>query len=585
MVAKLPESHRRKLGENLFAEVQWRRWERDPRAFISECVYIRVVDGSGVGGKKLFVPYDYQDEFLDRILGNKFVLGLKARQLGFTTMTAAYALWLLMFKAGGANILMMSKSQDDANKNLMMIDQMYRLLPDWVKQRGPKAEGVAKTEKAWRHSDGTLSRIRSLPPTTTTGAGETADLVILDEFDLYQSVDPADVWNVIEPTTMGAASNPLWRQAVCIIISTPRTPDGVFARMYRTGKSGEGRFNTLFVPCMANRFLWTGGAFDPAKYDAIAEEKKQLGEPWKVYSEYPRTDEEAFKKSGASRFSDVPDFDECVEPLDRGELRSSDSGGVDFLPSPGGHLRVFEFPRRDRFYVLSVDPAHGVGKDYTVGQVFAYDDNGDPYVAAAWWSNTTEQHVAAPELLLLGRFYKGFQSEAMLVFDNGGGHAELMVHVWRSMGYQNFYSYMPKSNRKGRALRYGMTTSGVGGARQATLDQLAALLPRLGNMYVALREELGTFVVKDNGRAEADYGCHDDHVMAAAMGLWVLNLKHQASPVAPVSRDEPSSEGTLVNLYAQIERDIARKAAEDARATGRWMASRRREQARTRRRF
>ena len=583
MMKHLPVGQRRRVGENLFAEVTWRRWERDPRAFISECVYIRVVDGSGVGGKKLFVPYDYQDAFLEDILSNKFVLGLKARQLGFTTMTSAYALWLLLFKPGGANILMMSKSQDDANKNLGMIDQMYRLLPDWVKVRGPRSEGVAKTEKAWRHRDGTLSRIRSLPPTTTTGAGETADLVILDEFDLYENANPADVWNVIEPTTMGAASNVQWKQAVCIIISTPRTPDGVFARMYRAGKSGAGRFKTLFVPCMANRFLWTDGAFDKLKYEAIAEEKRQLGEPWKIFSEYPRTDEEAFKKSGASRFSDLPEFDECVEPLDRGELRERD-GVVEFIPSPGGKMRVFEWPQRDRFYVLSVDPAHGVGKDYTVGQVFAYDDNGDPYVAAAWWSNTTEQHEAAPELFWMGRFFKGFQSEAMLVFDNGGGHSELMVHVWRSLGYQNFYSYISKSARKSRALRYGMTTSGPGGARSAVIDGLAAAVPVLGNMYLELREELGTFVVKDNGRPEADFGCHDDHVMSCAMGLWVLQLKHIGAPVGPVGRSEPSHEGTLTGLYEDIDRELSRKRAADSAATGRWVAARRRAKVRARRR-
>lgn len=537
---QMTDGQRRQLGESLLTEVRWREYSTDVRKFIRECVNIRVVDGSGVGGKRLLDLYPYQDEFIDLILSERYVLSLKARQLGFTTVTVAYALWLLMFKPGGATVLMMSKSQDDANKNLAMLDQMYRMLPEWVRLRGPKPEGQAKTEKAWRHSDGGVSRIRSLPPTTTTGAGETADLVILDEFDLYMNAEPSAVWNTIEPTTLAAASNPLSRGAVCVVVSTPRTPDGVFARMYKSGRArggpGEGRFATLFVPATENRFLWTDGAFDERKYDAIAEEKRALGKPWLIYSEYPLSDTEAFRKSGRARFQELPELDECVPPIARGELGDSvQAGELLFQPSSGGRLQLFEMPRDDRFYVLSVDPSHGIGEDATVGTVLSFDDAGDPYVVAVWSSSTTEQHEAAPALFRLGRFFHGWQSEALLVFDAAGGHGELMMHVWRSMGYANFYTYIPKSARRGRAsARFGITTSGTSGLRTMMLDKLSEVLPSLGNVYVSLLDELTTFVVFPDGRAAADRGCHDDHVMALAMGVWVLSERFRSSP-APVA--------------------------------------------------
>lgn len=570
------EGQRRRLGESLLAEVRWRKYASDVELFIRDCVHIRVVDGSGVGGKKLLDLYPYQVEYLDLLRGEKFVLALKARQLGFTTVTVAYALWLLLFKPGGATVLMLSKSQEDANRNLLMLDQMYRMLPEWVRARGPKPEGQAKTEKAYRHLDGSLSRIKSLPPTTTSGAGESADLVILDEFDLY-GVDPSAVWNAVEPTTLAAASNPLTRGAVCAVVSTPRTPDGAFARMFRTGRDrggpGDGRFATIFVPATENRFLWTGGEFDRVKYDAIAAEKKAIGKPWLIYSEYPLTVQEAFRKSGRARFTDLPEPDEATQPVARGLLMENATGLV-FSPSADGPLQVFELPREDRFYVLSVDPSHGVGEDATVGTVVTFDDNGDPYVCAVWSSNTTEQYEAAPAFFKLGRWYHGWQQEALIVFDAAGGHGELLVHVWRSLGYVNFYSYVPSSaSRRSRAARLGITTAGTSGLRSMMLDKLAEVLPRLGNVYPVLLDELVTFVVFPDGKAAADRGCHDDHVMALAMGLWVLSERFRPSPAPVAGTGGPvvSGEGTasLAEYLDDQRKIVARQEQRDRKRLAR----------------
>jgi hypothetical protein len=96
---------------------------------------------------------------------------------------------------------------------------------------------------------------------------------------------------------------------------------------------------------------------------------------------------------------------------------------------------VFEEPRGDRFYTLAVDPAQGVGKDYTVAQIWSYGDEGEPYIAASWWSNTTEQAQAAKETFVMGRLWRGYRKEAMLGWDAAGGQGNLMVHVWRSLGY------------------------------------------------------------------------------------------------------------------------------------------------------
>ena len=44
------------------------------------------------------------------------------------------------------------------------------------------------------------------------------------------------------------------------------------------------------------------------------------------------------------------------------------------------------------------------------------------------------------------------------------------------------------------------------------------------NLPESLREELNTFVIKENGKREALSGCHDDHVMA--FGITLMMVKH-----------------------------------------------------------
>lgn len=512
------------FAERALQEVRWRAWADDVELFIRECVQITVVDGSSRTGRTPFHLYDYQLDALAQMRCNKFVLGLKARQLGFTTLGCAYSLWQLLFRPGGANVVFVSKDQSAADKNLAMVKAMYTHLPAWVKDRGPSFDGKAATKLVWTHDDGSLSQLKSFPPTDKAGAGESVTFLLLDEFDLYDRVSPAAVWSVVEPALMGAAANTSDPSVICFVISTARVPDGTFARMYREGKAGTGRFKALFVSAEQNRFLWTDGKFDPAKLAAKRTEFAALGQEFLIHREYPLTDQEAFLLSGSSRFTGLPDFDECVDFPLRGELVDA-AASFDFTENEYGSLRVLEQPQADKFYVLSVDPAHGVGKDSTVAQVLTFDEQGDPRICAYWASNTMSQADAAAVVVGIGRWYHGVSDEALLVWDSTGGHAELLVHKWRDeYDYRNFYRYIPAAQARRRRPQaiLGLNTAGVGGKRNLVLDTLQEMLPRLDGVYPVLREELGTFVVRENGRAEAERGCHDDHVMALAQGLWVL---------------------------------------------------------------
>ena len=543
----------------------------DVETFIRDVIKIRVENANGAKKRQPFIMFDYQEEFLKTILSEKMVLALKARQLGFTTIVMAYALWLMFFHEE-TNVLIISRSQPAANKNLLMLKQMYQFLPQWLKDRGPRKGADAAESFGFIHSDGSLSLINSMAPGDNTATGETASLVILDEFDLYKNVDPASVWNAIDPTLDSALANTFTKSAVCIIISTARNPDGIFYRLYKEGLTPEGRFKSLFVPATQSRFLWTDGKYDPSKYEAKKKERTAMGKPWLIYSEYPMTDEEAFRKSGESRYTDLPEFEEIVEYAERGNLYFNEvMKNYDLRKTNNGYFRINERPRKDRRYILSIDPATGRGKDFTVGQIHAYDEFGTPYIAAYWASNIIKGKHAAEAFYDIAKYYKGTDKEALVAVETTGGFGYSFIENMEELGHRRFYHHMASSGkwRKGVANAAGINTAGSSGIRNILIDKLGEVLPTMQGMYPTLLSELYTFVELPTGKVAANPGCHDDHVMCAAIGQYVLAVGNNA-PVS-VQDDEEEIPAIDKQMYDRIYADVAKARASQEKLNAKYM--------------
>ena len=64
-----------------------------PAYFLKKyCVISHPMDG-----KIPFALYDFQEKTLEEFVNNDYTVILKARQLGISTLTAGYALWLMTF--------------------------------------------------------------------------------------------------------------------------------------------------------------------------------------------------------------------------------------------------------------------------------------------------------------------------------------------------------------------------------------------------------------------------------------------------------------------------------------------------------
>lgn len=497
--------------ERLWIELEWRKCSQDPFYFIENYIWIESErDGRG---RENFELFDYQRESLQAYMDRRYVVILKARQLGFTTLAMAYALWQCLFKPR-ANILLISKSQDSADKNLGMARFMYSFLPEWLKVRGPELDGDAAKQMVFKYYNGTINRLKSFAGTKTAGAGETASLVILDEFALME--DPASTYRTIKPTTDAGGR--------LIIISTARGGNNMFAKIYREAKRGNNEFQAIFQPWTSSRLI------TPDDYEI--KKREFIAEPWLFFAEYPTTDEEAFRESGRPRFTWIPDEATIDEFYVKGVIVDGPTG-YEFVADDHGELYLAYPPEAiewGRQFVISCDPSLGTGNDYSAVHILQLHEDGTPEIIGYYRNNRIEPSELATELDLMGRYFVGSnQISALLVIENAGGVGVSLIDKLRNqLHYPNLYRYIPPAvAKRKRAAVFGFPTTKA--TKPLIVNRLAEyIVPtsdggcRLLNVYPELREELVTFVRRENGTTSADTGCHDDLVISLAIGLYVL---------------------------------------------------------------
>jgi hypothetical protein len=547
-------NRRRKRLVALHVEQRWRQYSEDPVQFFSDCVWVPAGEKFGKGkGRVPLELFDYQRETLDTFRDNRYVIVLKARQLGLTTVAMAYALWMLMFRPG-SNIVFVSRSQTAADKALELLDFMYQFLPESIKERGPQPDSLAAKHHSYRFRDGMTSQVTSYPATKTVAAGQTASLVLWDEAALAEYQE--DALRTLMPTTDAGGS--------MIIFSTARGGHNLFARLYRDAERGQNEFRSLFFPWSVSEMI--------TQEDYDAKKRSFSSEPWRFYAEYPSSAEEAFRQSGRSRFASLPDESDTDDYPLRGNLEWEPDGSVRFVPNPEGPFRfmpeALDGVPLGKNAVVALDPASGTGGDYT-GISGGWYEEGVPFRAAFWHSNLVEPTEAAEEAAKLGRLLRDERGmDALLVVEKQGGYGDTIIHELReNLSYQNLYRFTYTGHRRRRmdqAYGFPMTFA----RRPLVIDALARWLDRNGQLMVGidpiLRQELGAFVVREDGRVVADAGMYDDMVMATAIWVYVLEERGlEATPEVIIERQAPTY--SVAHIFEEAEHIRRLQSREDRR--------------------
>jgi len=441
--------------------------------FCEEYVHIRHPEF----GRIKFVPFEAQVEAMQSWLSNRYALVLKARQIGFSTLVAIYALWQAAFHADRP-ILMLSRTEREAIKLLQKTKYALQFLPEWMRERfGPYSMTQTKIE----FSNG--SYIESLPSASDPARGESAYLIIVDELAFLQNSEEA--WSAIEPVADVGGR--------VIMLSTANGEGNLFHKLWVEATAGNNRFDPLFFP-------WSAADRDQAWYDAKASDLPE----WQLAQEYPSDAEEAFLKSGR------PVFDlkllreiDTSDPLARGFL--NDRG--EFVPN-GGELGVWEHPVPDEKYVIGADVAQGFEHgDFSVAHVIACRS---AKVVAVWHGRIDPDLFGDEVLARLGNFY----NQALVGVESNQHGLTTLKSLQKAKYFPIYYERSPKYKKSVPTDVLGFRTSQV--SKPLIIDGLQkAIREGLEVPDEHTVAELKTFIRKSNTKMEGSP--YDDRTMALAI--------------------------------------------------------------------
>lgn len=446
-------------------------------------------------GAILFELRPAQLEALATCMQERYVIILKARQLGWSTLMAAYSLWLAMFWSDQL-IVMLSKGEREAHALLAKADYAQRRLPEWIKERAPKRldRNVGKI------SFDNGSKIESMPSKEDPARGNAVSKVIVDEWAFLDN--PEDAWASIEPITDVGGS--------VVGLSTANGAGTFYHTFWTMAVAGHSSFVPLFYPWYANT----------ERDDDWYEAKKESMLPWQLAQEYPDNPEEAFIRSGNPVFDvDLLRTIDVVEPT-RYDMAED-------LPTrnPKGALRVWELRDPMDSYVIGADVAEGLEHgDYSSAHVISTLH--DRVVAK--WHGRIDPDLFGELLARLGRYYN-----TAFIGVEVNNHGLTTNKALQRVGYPRIYQRKrldgPRKFRK-TVDSIGWLTTRV--SKPLMIDELAMELRN--QLIIEDSETIGellTYVRDDKGQMSGSP--FDDQVISLA----IANQMRQYSRVNVTKED------------------------------------------------
>ena len=505
--------------------VQLERYSKDFASFAEE--QIKIVTKDATQG---FVPFQLNDaqkyitEKLTEQLnetGKVRAIILKARQQGISTYCAGRVFWKTYFNQHTRSVVMAHDSAtSDAlfnmSKNLIK-NMAVELRPEDKKSNAK--EIVIKTS-AYKDKDAQGSYRLYTAGSPEAGRGTTPTIAHLSEVAFWQH-DEKILAGLFQGISQAAGTE-------VILESTANGAQGEFYRLWKGAVAGQNEYIPIFLP-----WFWTKEyTREPPEGMELSLEEEKLKERYdltngqlywrrlkiaeggelKFKQEYPASADEAFIVSGSNVFN-VERLDALI-PSAPVSTRAWDPNSKYFEEIREGKLQQWEYPDWDKPYVVAADVALGVGQDYSVALVL--DTNWK--VVAMYRDNRVDPATYGELLFYLGRYYN---NAFLCVESNSMGIATLQR--LEQMGYVNLYKQTKianVSNEEGIRLGFRTTLS----TKPAIIGNLKKLVEDEGihipsNIII---QEMKDYISTDTGKTEAAPGCHDDTVMALAMGVEVL---------------------------------------------------------------
>lgn len=534
-----------------------------------------------------------------------FIVLLKARQWGGSTLTQIYMMWLQKLHKMHWNSVIVGDIEKQSKVVLSMYEKACEDYDTFID------EGVKTLLKPF----GRTNDIRVLEGrecTISVGSMQKPDKIRSEdismahftEFGLWKATEsksPDDVMQSIDGTILDDEYS-LW-----VIESTGKGVGNPFHTTYMGAKKGENKYTAVFVPWMMidiysraitkdpskracktdpdaypkfissmsdyEWFLWNEGAtLEAVNWYRI---KSKGVDEWRMKSEYPSTDIEAFQSTGRAMFKDEylkELYDMCCEPKMVGEIVSKSNGfnKKEFLQNlyieknDRGNLKIWEdvdksIEMRER-YLVTVDLGKGDSNDADNTVVCVWDrywqqegEDGYPEIAAEWAGKESETDLLAWKIAQIASYY----NNALLVIESNTIDSSKEDRFRAILDeikdyYPNLYKRAIKNkNDVGNtgSFRYGWNTS-----HRSKEEIIANLQWALRHgMYIERNkeavDEMKIFERHDDGSLGnvKGKGNHDDRVITRALGIHFCYGKQMGTPKVASPSENHIAKRPVVN--------------------------------------
>ena len=456
-----------------------------PEYFMDHFFYIQ----HPTRGKLLYHPFDYQKRLIATYHNFRFSISMMPRQTGKSTSAAGYLLWYAMF-VPDSTILIAAHKYTGSQEIMQRIRYAYELCPDHI-----RAGATSYNKGSIDFENG--SRIVSATTTETTGRGMSISLLYCDEFAYVRPGVSKEFWTSISPTLATGGK--------CIITSTPNSDEDQFALLWKGANRMEDEFgNPTQIGINGFRAYRSYWNEHPDRDEAWAREQRaQLGD-------------DRFRREMDCEF--IIDEETLIAPAKLFEL-----AGHEPLYRTG-QVRWYQRPKKDRIYVVALDPSLGTG--------------GDPAAIQIFEANTTEQigewrhnRTTIPEQVrilsdIIKHINETVQSPKDIYYsieNNTIGEAALISIA--EFGEEKIDGYFLSEPKGGGSRRYRKGFNTTHKQKLAACAKLKNLI-ETGRMKIrsnGLVSELKTFVASGTGYA-AKLGETDDLVMSSLLAVRMMVL-------------------------------------------------------------
>ena len=479
------------------------------------------------------------------------VIILKARQMGFSTLTEGIVFWATATRENTDSMIIAHK--DEATANLFRMSKLfYEQLPAPIKPmlQASNAQELNFDKPSRDRSErkGLKSRIRCA---TAGGSGQgrsyTLRNVHMSEFAFW----PGDKLETYSGIMQAVPDEP---GTIVIVESTANGYDMFKTLWDRAVAAQQAGDDEGFIPVF---FPW----YEMSEYRRpvpsgfeLTDEERELkatfklddeqiawrrwcievncgGDLNKFKQEYPATPDEAFIATGTCVFDkEALVLRRAAVSADKWEygrftykndgLRISD---IKWQPEKGGPIRIKKKPEEGVPYVIGGDTA-GTGSDFFVGQVLD-NTSGEQVAVLQQLMGETEY---TRQMYCLGMYY----NTALIGIETN--YSTYPVQELERLRYPKQYvrQHLDKYTQK-LTDEFGFNTTSR--TRPTIIDNLKAVAREhleLISDYGTLGEML-TFVYDENWRPEAEEGEHDDLVMALAIAHEIRPQQRRSKYVNP----------------------------------------------------